>query len=227
MLMDSLSQTINKLKQMDMIVNASVDAEKKAKKGSDFRVAVDDYSNTVFKLREVVTTTDFMVTAEAVKYLEESINMLDEVVNEGAINSDVLVNARQQFARKVAPSLAKEWKDYYQKKTKVSLSKLNTLGKLAGSPDKIASIRVNISKGSEWTGLLLADDGVHSRLMLFQSAVDKIDELEEGLDLSDEIKTFIVKVTNKKARLSDITETIVEWIKKENLEDKFFIDFLN
>ncbi len=225
MLMDSLSQSIKKMKQMDIVENAALDAEKKAKNDADYRMVVVDFLNTVNKLRQAVNTMDYTITGEIVQCIEECMDQLDEVVTAGIVDEDTLSNARQQISRKVNPNLAKEWKTYYQKKTKSSLSKLNTLGKLADSPDMIESIRTNISNGSEWAGLSLADDGVHTRLSLFKDSIDKIDELEEDLNLNDEIKAFIVKVTNRKARITDISPAIIEWIQKENLDEKFVINF--
>lgn len=225
MLMDNLSQSIKKMKQMDIVENAALDAEKKAKNDADYSTVVVDFSNTVNKLHLVVKTMDYTVTSETIQYLEESMNKLNEVVTTGVVDEDVLSNVRQQINRKVNPNLAKEWKAYHQKKTKISISKLDTLGNLAGSPDMIASIKANISNGSEWAGLSLSDDGVHTRLSLLKASMDKIDDLEENLNLSDEVKAFIIKVTSRKARVSDVSEDIMNWIKKENLDDRFVISF--
>ena len=225
MLMDSLSKSIKDMKQMVIIENAAHDAEKKAKNDSDYRTVVDDFSKTVNKLHQTVKTMDYMITSETVQCLEESLNKLSEAVTAGVVDADTLSSARQQINRKLNPNLTKEWKAFHQKKTKVSISKLDTLGNLAGSPDLVAAIRADISIGYEWTGLSLSDDGTHTRLSLLKAAIDRIDELEENLNLSDEIKAFIVKVTNKKARLSDVSPSILEWIKIESLDDKFVINF--
>ena len=225
MLMDSLSKSIKNMKQMDIIENAAHDAEKKAKNDSDYRTVVDDFSKTVNKLYQTVKTMDYTITSETVQCLEESLNKLGEAVTAGVVDADTLSSARQQINRKLNLNLAKEWKAFHQKKTKVSISKLDTLGNLAGSPDAIAAIRADISNGCEWAGLSLSDDGTHTRLSLLKVAIDRIDELEENLNLSDEIKAFIVKVTNKKARVSDVSEAIIDWIMKENLDDRFVISF--
>ena len=225
MLMDSLSRSINKMKQMVVVENAALDAEKKAKNDEDYKTAVLDFSNTINKLHQAVKTMDYTVTGEAVQYLEECMDKLNEAVTAGVVDADNLSSARQQINRKVNPSLAKEWRAYHQKKTKNSISKLDTLGNLVDSPDMIASLRTNISNGSEWAGLSLSDDGTHTRLSLLKASIDKIDELEENLNLSDEIKDFIVKVTNRKARVSDVSESVIDWVKKENLEDRFVISF--
>ena len=225
MLMDSLSKSIKDMKQMVIIENAAHDAEKKAKNDSDYRTVVDDFSKTVNKLHQTVKTMDYMITSETVQCLEESLNKLSEAVTAGVVDADTLSSARQQINRKLNPNLTKEWKAFHQKKTKVSISKLDTLGNLAGSPDLVAAIRADISIGYEWTGLSLSDDGTHTRLSLLKAAIDRIDELEENLNLSDEIKAFIVKVTSKKARVSDVSEAIIDWIMKENLDDRFVINF--
>ena len=225
MLMDSLSKSIKNMKQVDIVENAALDAEKKAKNDSDYRTVVEDFSKIVDKLQQTVKTMDYSITGETAKCLEDSLGKLNDAVTAGVVDADILSSARQQINRKLSPNLTKEWKAFYQKKTKVSISKLDTLGNLAGSPDMIASIRANISNGSEWAGLSLSDEGAHTRLTLLKTAMDKIDELEENLNLSDEIKAFIVKVTGKKARVSDVSEVIIEWIKNENLDDRFVISF--
>lgn len=225
MLMDSLSKSIKNMKQMDIVENAALDAEKKAKNDSDYRTVVEDFSKIVDKLQQTVKTMDYSITGETAQCLEDSLGKLNDAVTAGVVDADILSSVRQQINRKLSPNLTKEWKAFHQKKTKVSISKLDTLGNLAGSPDMIASIRANISNGSEWAGLSLSDDGAHTRLSLLKTAMDKIDELEENLNLSDEIKAFIVKVTGKKARVSDVSEVIIEWIKNENLDDRFVISF--
>ena len=41
----------------------------------------------------------------------------------------------------------------------------------------------------------------------------------------NEVKKFISLVTQGRARITDLNETVLEWIKNENLEDKFAIKF--
>ena len=227
MLMDSLSKSIKNMKQMDVVENAALDAEKKTKNDSDYRTIVDDFFNTIEKLHQIIKMMDYTITSETAQNLEDGLNKLNDAVTAGIVDPDSLSSARQQINRKINTSLSKEWKSYYQKKTKNSISKLDTLGNLVGSPEMIASIRTNISNGAEWSGLALSDDGINTRLTLFKSSLDKIDELEKNMNLSDEIKDFIVKVTSRKAKVSDVNESIIEWIKKENLDDRFVISFKN
>ena len=93
--------------------------------------------------------------------------------------------------------------------------------------NKIDAIRANINNGSEWDGLLLRDDGVHTRLELLKDGIDQVNQLEQSLNLSEEIKDFLVKVTSGKARVTDVNENIINWIIKEKLIEKFVINFKN
>lgn len=225
MLSDKLTTLIKKMKQLDIVENAALDAEKKALNESDYKTLVGDFHRTIKKLQQAVETLDYTVTGETAQYLGDSVESLLAVISAGVVDAENLSSARQHINRRVNPALAKEWKVYYQKRTPGSLSKLNTLGHLAANPETAAAIRANISNGEEWNGLSLSDDGRNSRLELFKSAIDEIDELEESLNLSDEIKDFIEKVTLKKARVSDVNESIIRWIEAENLEERFVINF--
>ncbi|MCM1187983.1 MAG: hypothetical protein NC541_01650 [bacterium] len=224
MLLANLNRSVKKMKQMAILENAALDAEKKAKNDTDYKTVVGDFSNTVYKLQQTVSVFDYAVSRETVQNLEECIDKLDNIVSSGVVDAEALSGARQQI-RKINSNLTKEWREYYRKKTQSSISKLNTLGNLVSDKEIISALRENISNGGEWSGLSLSDDGIHTRLALFKSAIERIDELEESLNLSDEIKGFIVKVTLGKARVTDVTPAIIEWIKKESLDDKFVISF--
>ena len=227
MLSDSLSKSIKKMKQLDIVENAALDAEKKAKNDSDYSTIVVDFSSSMSKLQKATQLMDYSITSETVTNLEEGITQLRNVISSGVVDADSLNSARQHINKKVNANLTKEWKSYHQKKTAGSISKLNTLGNLASDLESASKIRTNIANGSEWNGLSLSDDGVNSRLTLLKKSIDDVDQLEESLNLSDEIRSFIVSVTNRKAKVSDVTDNIIRWIKEEHLENKFVINFQN
>ena len=225
MLSDSLSKSIKKMKQLDIVENAALDAKKKAKNDSDYSTIVMDFSSSMSKLQKATQLMDYSITSETVTNLEEGITQLRNVISSGVVDADSLNGARQHINKKVNANLTKEWKSYHQKKTAGSISKINTLGNLASDSESVSKIR--IANGSDWNGLSLPDDGVNSRLTLLKKSIDDVDQLEESLNLSDEIRSFIVSVTNRKAKVSDVTDNIIRWIKEEHLENKFVINFKN
>lgn len=225
MLIDDLQKTVKQLKQLDVLETAVQDAEKKAKNDSDYSVLVSDFWISMKKLSYARKELDFSVNDETIQIAVETVEKLENVIAAGVVDEEELVYAKSQVNRKVTPNLAKEWKAYHQKKTSSVIAKIATVGSLVQDQEKITNIKTNISNASDWAGLSLKDNGSETRLELLRAGIDEIDKIEENLNLSDEIKGFVVAVTKGKARVTDITPSVVDWIVSANLQDKFMIEF--
>ena len=227
MLTDEINKTIKSLKQLDTIESAAQDAEKKQKNDSEYSSIVIDFTTSMAKLSAVNKQLEFELTDETLQVVEESIEKLENVILAGVVDETELTTAKQHITRKVNPNLTKEWKSFHQKRTAGLSAKLSSMGGLVQDPNQITTIKANISNGNDWTGLSLKDDGVHTRLELLCDGIEQVDQLEQGLNLSDEIKDFVVKVTSGKARITDVNQKIIDWIVEENLVEKFVINFKN
>ena len=225
MLMDEIRKTIKQLNQLDILENAVQDAEKKAKNDSDYAALVTDFITSVSKVSFANRTLNYELSDETLQFAEETIEKLESVISTGVVDENELSNAKLQVKRKVNPNLSKEWKVFHQKKTSGVLGKLATIGSLVQDQDKIVQIKTNISNGNDWNGLSLADDGNHTRLDLLKVSIDEVDRIEESMELSEDIRDFIILVTKGKAKVSDLNESIIKWIIEKNLDGKFIIDF--
>lgn len=225
MLTDEIRKTIKQLKQLDILENSVQDAEKKAKNDSDYAALVTDFTTSVSKISFANKTLNYELSDETLQFAEETIGKLESVISTGVVDENELSNAKQQIKRKVNPNLSKEWKVFHQKKTSGVSGKLATIGSLVQDQDRIVQIKTNISNGDDWNGLSLVDDGNHTRLDLLKVSIDEVDRIEEGLELSEEIRDFIILVTKGKAKVSDLNESIIKWIIEKNLDGKFIIDF--
>lgn len=227
MLTDEIKKTIKSLKQLDTIESAAQDAEKKQKNDSEYSSIVIDFTTSMAKLSAVNKQLEFELTEETLQAVEESIEKLESVITAGVVDEAELTTTKQHITRKVNPNLTKEWKSFHQKRTVGLSAKLSSMGGLVQDPNQITTIKANISNGNDWTGLSLKDDGVHTRLELLCDGIEQVDQLEQGLNLSDEIKDFVVKVTSGKVRITDVNQKIIDWIVDENLVEKFVINFKN
>ncbi|WP_138304126.1 hypothetical protein [Agathobacter rectalis] len=227
MLTDEIKKTIKSLKQLDTIESAVQDAEKKQKNDIDFSSLVIDFTTSMAKLSAANKQLEFKLSDETMQYVEESIEKLESVISASVVDEAELVTAKQHISRKVNPNLAKEWKNFHQKKTAGLSAKLSSMGGLVQDPNQIVTIKSNINNGNDWNKLSLKDDGVHTRLELLCEGIDQVDQLEQGLNLSDDIKDFVVKVTSGKAKITDINQKIIDWIVDEDLVEKFVINFKN
>lgn len=227
MLTDEIKKSIKQLKQLNVVESAVQDAEKKIKNDNDFSFVVSDFSLSMRKLSYACNELNFILSNETLEYAEEIIDKLENVISAGAVDEEELVAVKQHIKKKVTFGLSKEWKTFYQQRTSGIAGKLATIGNLVEDQEKIAAIRTNILNGSDWTGLSLKDDGISTRLQMLKSGICEVEQIEKSLDLCDEIKDFVISVTRGKGKVTDINDTIIEWIKKENLEDKFVINFKN
>ena len=225
MLTDEIEKSIKQLKQLTNWENAVQNSEKKAKNDSDYASLVTDFTTSMSKLSIANKTLGYELSNETLQYVEETSQKLDSVINAGVINEDELSAAKQHINKKVNSNLSKEWKIFHQTKTSGVLGKLETIGSLVQNQDKIVQIKTDISNGNDWNGLFLADYGTHTRLSLLKDSIDELDHIEGSLKLSDEIRGFLVLVTKGKAKVSDLNETIIKWIKGTSLDEKFMVNF--
>ena len=227
MLTDEIRNTVKNMKKLDTVESAVQDAEKKAKNDSDYSTLVSEFTISVLKLSEASKQLGFKLSQKTLESMEEGIRKIEEVISSGVVDVVECASTTQHISKHVNPGLSKEWKEFHQRKTAGLSAKLSSMGGLVQDPNQIDDIKQNIKNGSDWSELSLKDDGVHTRLDLLTQGISQVDQLEHGLNLSDEIKEFIVRVTSGKARVTDLNQTIIDWIIKEKLTEKFVISFKN
>ena len=212
------------MKQMESLESAAIDAEKKSKNDSDYSTLVDELALTVERVHSTHEDVGFQPSEETLEILSASIDKLEEIVSYGVVDEQECQTAKQQ-SKKINQSLAKEWKDFYQKKTQGVGTKLSTISNLVHDKEKISGIRDAIAQSSDWLTIVDKDSHNHTMSQNLSQAIYDVEHLEDELKLNEDIKSFISKVINGTARISDINEEIVSWINKENLQDMFVICF--
>lgn len=225
MLIDDLQKSVKQLKQLDILESALQDAEKKVKNDSDYSVLVTDFWVLMENISYASNELEFVPSKESIQLASDTIEKLESVISSGAVDEEELGTTKQQINRKVIPGIAKEWKVFYQKKTFGVVAKIASIGSLLKDQNKIETIRTNVTNASDWTGLSLKDNGNNTRLELLKNGIEEVDKIEEELNLSEEVRNFVISVTRGKAKVTDITQNVIDWINEANLEDKFVIDF--
>ena len=224
MLLDELRETKKKMVSLSKIEQAAHDAEKRKKNDSDYASIVSDLYSSISQVSKAKTEMGYSISDETIQLLEEGIEKVEGVIESGVVEDSALGSSRQ-IIRKITPCLNREWKNYHQKKVSLSMRKLNTLGKLADDTAWVEKTKKNINNAEEWESLSTLEDGTNSRLDLFIESLEAVNQLEKKLDLSPEIQEFLDSVTYGRAKASDISPNVIEWIKNEKLEDKFVISF--
>ncbi|WP_394921781.1 hypothetical protein [uncultured Robinsoniella sp.] len=225
MLIDDLQKSVKQLKQLDILESALQDAEKKVKNDSDYSVLVTDFWDLMEKISYASNEFEFVPSKESIQLVSDTIEKLESVISSGAVDEEELGTTKQQINRKVTPGIAKEWKAFHQKKTSGVVAKIASIGSLVKDQNKIETIRINVTNASDWPGLSLKDSGNNTRLELLKNGIEEVDKIEEELNLSEEVRNFVISVTRGKAKVTGITQNVIDWINEANLEDNFVIDF--
>lgn len=227
MLVDDLRKSVKCLKQLDDVESAVQDAAKREKNDKEFTELVDSFTTCILKLSSACEKLGYDPSDETIQNVENIMEIMEGTVSLGMVDETKLNHAKRKN-RELIGGFSRGWESFHRSKTEGVLNKLNTFGGLMQEQDQVQRFRNYISGSREWNGLSLADDGVHTRLDLLKKAIDEVDHLEESLNLvDDEVREFIALVTKGKARVSDLNETIVNWIQKEGLNDKFVIGLKN
>lgn len=226
-LMDEIGNTVKQLKKLDAREASAQDAQKKAKNDQDYFSVVSELSNAVEKISEASSKLGFKPSEDIIQIAEDSISLLEKVIDADVVDEVEFNVAQQQIKRKLLPKSKAEWKKFYQPKVTKTRAKLSSVNSLISDRNKVILIQKQITNAEEWTGLLLKDNGVQTRLDQLKNAIESVDQIEASLDLSDDVRKFLEQVTKGRAKVTDLNIEIIEWIRREKLEDKFTINFKN
>ena len=222
MLLDDLKQTTNLMKQLEKINTASLYAEKRADSDKNYTKLVSDLYSSLLRAKKGKELLDYTITCNSGNLVKDEISKIECVIGSGIVDEDTL-NIARGMNKKTNSSLAKEWGDFFTSINDDAKKKLDSLGPLKYGSDSLNNAKNLLSNAKDWNSL---DDTILSgkdRLDMFAQMVNEVKQLEESLDLSKEIKDFIHLVDSKSAKIDDINPTIIEWIHKMKLEDKFVI----
>ncbi len=225
MLLDELNNTVKRLSQLDKKETAIQDAKKKANNDREYSTLTSSFYESMSKLKYAHEELGYSLSDDTLQRLDDSLSKLQETIDAGVVDEDILSTTKQQINRRLNPALSKEWKDFHKKKTNSIDGKLATVGSLALDKSHIDAIRNDIFDSNDWSTLSDKVNASTTKIMRFKYSIEKVDKIEEELNLNDDIKQFISLVTQERAKITNLNEKIISWIRSENLEDKFTIRF--
>lgn len=117
-------------------------------------------------------------------------------------------------------SIKKEWETYYKNKNSELINGLNIIVLIHSTPAIIRSCIATFNKCENWP---LTQESVDA----YKEARLKADALLKEMRFDDEIRDFLIKVRDKRATLTDITPSILQWIQSENISDKVSLSIRN
>ena len=117
-------------------------------------------------------------------------------------------------------AIAKELEIFYKANNSELINGLNIIVLVHPTPIIVRSCITAFNKCEKWP---LTQESIDS----YFDAKTIAEKLLKEMKFDEEIKDFLIKVRNKTATLSDLSESIMQWIKNENISDKVTLGIRN
>lgn len=146
------------------------------------------------------------------------INDLEIAAKKNAVNEDHLLQCARML-KPIQEQIKKEWGQFYPTLAGAICNTLRIIQKI--DPPEINKLLHDIQEAAEWQN----NDLDLVRLGKLSEALMESKSFIARLALDQEVTRFLTKVSSGTASLSDLTDRILEWIKKENLTERIKISF--
>lgn len=126
----------------------------------------------------------------------------------------------QDDVKKLNERIKNEWKVQTDEFLSGIKEELGILKLVSNEKQDIQKILVCMNNFSNWP-----DD--ENTIRQYESANLKAEEILSRMEFDQEISDFLKKVKDKEASLLDLTDTIIEWIRKEELSGNIMLNIKN
>ena len=217
MLHEKIQETIGLIE--DVIDNRQKENENAntAKRNSIFFDSYDKLTYSITSYILAKRNLGFVLQANTSASLKDLMNYSKTTFdNAKAVNPTPFKQKSEIFI----DSITREWGIYYKKSNSELIDGLNIIVLVHSTPAVVRSCIATFNKCEKWP---LTQESIDS----YKKARKKADGLLKEMKFDDEIRDFLIKVRDKRATLTDITPSILEWIQSENISDKVSLRIRN
>ena len=217
MLHEKIQETIGLIE--DVIDNRQKENENAntAKRNSVFFDSYDKLTHSITSYILAKRNFGFVLQANTSASLKDLMNYSKTTFdNAKAVNPTPFKQKSEIFI----DSITREWGIYYKKSNSELIDGLNIIVLVHSTPVVVRSCIATFNKCEKWP---LTQESIDS----YKKARKKADGLLKEMKFDDEIRDFLIKVRDKRATLTDITPSILEWIQSENISDKVSLRIRN
>lgn len=215
MIINELDEKIKNMKELQKLDNLK--ANQKQQESSDLK-----YHNIVNEVNEIVLAFDYLqykskvVRQENLKYsILDLLNRLNVATESGLVGNDCLLILEKKL-KTIKKEYNGKWPKIYSSLTNAKISTLKVIRGI--DTETVSKCLEDIEQGEDWN----PDIEVFQRMI---EGLESADQLISNLGLNQEIISFLHKINQGKATLPDLSDDVLEWIKKESLEAKIKISF--
>lgn len=215
MILDLLNRKIKEMKELRRLEAIRANKAQQDATDAKYQSYINDVHKTVEALHLANDLLHFGISTELKTQIEGLLLQNQEITKSGFADKDVLSSAQASF-RSLNTGLKKEWDNHFSNITATTISTLKVISAIDNS--KVSQCISDIDSAKFWS-----DD--KSVLKKLKTALDDASNLINSLNLDEGIIAFLTKMNTGRATLSDLDETVLRWIKQEELESRIKLTF--
>ena len=195
-----------------------------AKKSAEQKKIDDKFSEVIESIRSCVQQVQLAVNHSNFKFtkeIKENLkNILDEskyIIEQQQVSSSKIASLQKEI-KVIQTNLENEWNEYFTEETS-SIDEILKLAQNISNLD-INKIRSSIKSAESWS-----ENNDINKIETFMKSLDEAKNIINKLELNEDILIFLKKMINYSATVSDLSEEVLAWLKKEELEKRIKISF--
>lgn len=174
-----------------------------------FSELVNDVATIVKQVHNIGRISQF-TPADIKEKLLLVLDRLEKEARDKVVTNKGVNNGRKECAD-ILEDLKKAWKLHYTEHTESIVSTLDLIKGLNST--ETSKLLMYISRAANWG----EKDEVYSEM---ENALKQAEALIDDMNLEEDVVSFLRRLGDKNATISDLTPRISEWIYHENLQDK-------
>lgn len=216
MIITALDQKIKIMRDLQQLEN--IQANKEQQEATDVK-----YRILITKMHQLVSVINYLHKKAEIEVEENTKNnildLLDELkmaTESGLVDKDKISSSEAKYTT-IQVECKKNWVKQYFLLTSSIVSTLKVISEI--DTEKVSSCLRDIQKAETWN----TDINIFKTMML---GLESADQLIADLGLNQEIILFLQNMNQGRARLTDLTDKVLNWLKEENLESKIRLSFI-
>lgn len=187
--------------------------------------AVDHkFSDVTCQIHEMVVAlkcakdaTGFQLQNETLDAIKLLLDQHKQSIKDGYAEKEVVIKTEADV-KAIQITVKKEWTTFYKQLTGATVATLKVIRGI--NSHAVSKCLDGISNAEGWSNSSDTFNNLSKSLSIAQNLIDDL-----GLD--QDIISFLQKMNSGKARLADISSNVWDWLKKEELDSRVHLSFVN
>lgn len=171
----------------------------------------------VVALKSAKDTTGFLLQNETLDSIKLLLDQHKQSIKDGYAEKEAVLKTEADV-KVIQTTVKKEWTTFYKQLTGATVATLKVIRGI--NSNEVSKCLDGISNAETWSNSIDTFNNLSKSLSAAQILIDDL-----GLD--QDIISFLQKINSGKATLADISGNVWEWLRREELDTRMHLSFIN